>query len=1776
MTADRTPIAAMLVAAVSIALSPSALAVTNLLYDSEPNDAPHSAVDLALPEDGNVVRIIGDLVPGDQDAFRIVVDEDEAGKRFHLSLAGRSGALTQLDVFDFTALADGRGRIPETLTEPPARLMNIATQDAALPARRDFLLLAPGVYVFGVSHSGGEGAYTAELTEVDNRALAVLDGEQGTEASPRRLSANGSSRIWTQGETWYSVDIDEKEAESAYDLIFQTALGRPVEVTLFGPDGAELLSMRDDGGMPVARPGLRLAQGIYRIRTRQAQAGAQLISLPRGAPAPADGREVEPNDSHPTPMAFAEPFAGRFDAGDTDWVGFTVDEARAAHRWDFEIRGGPESAIEVCLGRDAMRLQHCVRGRDGQTAIRSLGLAAGDYRVRLSDRGPDGAEWQLNWIDRGEARAGEELEPNNNHQHPTALHERGFGRGTFDGKETDHWRFDVSGEPQLWRLQFQGDDIHEIHLKTTGGKVVSSERAGAATRARLDNLFLMPGRYVIAVSGNASDYIVRAQPLGPPPPGMEIEPNDSVADARPIRFGQEYFGLLAEEGDADVYRFTLRGGEHVRLTVQPPVDGAYTGYLSVGDDEVTVSEIRNGAKPGEPMVWDAFLPPADYSLRLKPYSVSDAEYTVTLARGDWLDLTADREPNGSRGKASPFPIDGRLVGRVGATNESSDWYRLPKAGAETTIEWPVPKGYRVEVFDDAEPDENRVVRDREAGVDRVLLEPGREYALEVSGNAEYAIDLSSLSPDSGTAPPPSVELTLEDRAVQSYSPWAQTLHGELVVRNTGDAARDIELEAHLTDDRWGVEGIPPSISLEAGGEHRIAFQLRIPSDAVMSPPARVSARARAGSAVGSPDWASVRVVESAAPVRPAFHWHIDEPLRGSFNAAALRFGAEALPSPGFEDDKIADIERLFDGLARYGRWTGTSLRTNNDDRGQWGQPTVRLAGDDPVPVRGFLINPLSSLGPDRYPGIFEIAVSDDGSDFRTVLRDRLEPRPVEQAFVLDEPVSARYVRFIPVTAAYGNARSWGTLGLGQLKVLAEPGWRPADEPFNLADPGNGGHLVFGMPWVRGSAGNTEMLIADDSAADGRLGEFDDATLVLAFEHSRAARVARVAIDSVSDPGGLAVAESVRLLAATDSPLGPWTEVAAGELDAGAGEFAPDQPVWARYLRLVFAMPQGTSRMLWPDRIAVYEADGASVLAEWGDLSSAGPYEHADPPTWSGFAGAPENDRAERALALNGEEPAPGRALLDSYSSWYRLAVPAGQNHLELTVSGYPTVEGRPKLVDATGNPVELYELDTTPVAHRWEAFVEPGAEYLLEVDEPPRSVIFSWDTSGSVAAWLPIISKALMTYAETIKPGRDEVNLLPFGRGSPLLDDWVGQPYPLMRMLAAYPQETSSSAAEGTLAVAAREMIDRPGKKAVLLLTDAATSTSPELWPALAAGRPQVFAMKLSSSGAFSSNPHTEVDLMQDWAGVRGGHFEYITGFGSLASGFERAVTRLKRPIDFSVAAAFDFVDDPSPATIEVSFGDGDDAATGAVLRGAVEIILDASGSMLKRMDGTRRIDIAKAAIRDTVRGGLPDGVPLALRVYGHREAGSCRTDLEISPEPLDKDAFLARVEAIEAINLARTPIADSLAAVASDLAGVEGRKLVVLLTDGEETCEGDPAEAIRKLQEAGVDVRVNIVGFAIDDDSLKREFASWAELGGGSYFDASEGASLGKALDTALKVPFVVLDHSGEEVARGLVGGEPVDVPAGRYSVRVDTAEPHIERDVSLAPGDSREIRID
>jgi len=218
---------------------------------------------------------------------------------------------------------------------------------------------------------------------------------------------------------------------------------------------------------------------------------------------------------------------------------------------------------------------------------------------------------------------------------------------------------------------------------------------------------------------------------------------------------------------------------------------------------------------------------------------------------------------------------------------------------------------------------------------------------------------------------------------------------------------------------------------------------------------------------------------------------------------------------------------------------------------------------------------------------------------------------------------------------------------------------------------------------------------------------------------------------------------------------------------------------------------------------------------------------------------------------------------------------------------------------------------------------------------------------------------------------------------------------------------------------------------------------------------------------------------------------------------------------------------------------------------GAVELILDASGSMLQKLGATRRIDIAKQTLTKLTSSTIPAGTPFALRVFG-REVDSCQTDLDVPVSPLNPAAVSARIAALNAKNGAKTPIGASLAKVADDLKSVQGEKLIVLITDGEETCGGDPAAEIDKLRKAGIGTRVSIVGFALEDQKLAATFRRWSDLGGGAFFDAKDAAGLDKSLTAALRPGFEVVNAQGQVLASGIVGGDAVSVPSGNHNVRI------------------------
>jgi Mg-chelatase subunit ChlD len=422
-----------------------------------------------------------------------------------------------------------------------------------------------------------------------------------------------------------------------------------------------------------------------------------------------------------------------------------------------------------------------------------------------------------------------------------------------------------------------------------------------------------------------------------------------------------------------------------------------------------------------------------------------------------------------------------------------------------------------------------------------------------------------------------------------------------------------------------------------------------------------------------------------------------------------------------------------------------------------------------------------------------------------------------------------------------------------------------------------------------------------------------------------------------------------------------------------------------------------------------------------------------------------------------------------------------------------------------------------------------------------------------------------------VVPRREAVNYIPFEQPF-ILKDFTDQSLVLERGLIDTPVNTTSSWLEITMLTALRELGQRRGARAVLVITDAATTydrTRAQMWEMIAQVRPRIFAAHIS---AFE-NPLGEKQIMQDLALANGGLYWYVRNQAEIDVAFARVAAWMRRPARYRISAGTRLEPPPQPGAILVELQETHpnlpDPPKGA---GAVELILDASGSMLQRLDGQRRIEIARTALKELVSKSLAPSMPVALRVFGHSKPGSCETSLAMSLSPLDPASAISILDGIQPQNLARTPIAASLKEVANDLQGADGLKTVVLITDGEETCDGDPRAEINALSKSGIDVRVNIVGFAVDDQALKARFGEWARAGNGQYIDARNSAELTAAVEKAAMSPYVILDKTGSEVGTGFVGGPAVAMPAGSYTVKSGAT---VFEDVIVMPGETRRLQV-
>jgi len=181
-----------------------------------------------------------------------------------------------------------------------------------------------------------------------------------------------------------------------------------------------------------------------------------------------------------------------------------------------------------------------------------------------------------------------------------------------------------------------------------------------------------------------------------------------------------------------------------------------------------------------------------------------------------------------------------------------------------------------------------------------------------------------------------------------------------------------------------------------------------------------------------------------------------------------------------------------------------------------------------------------------------------------------------------------------------------------------------------------------------------------------------------------------------------------------------------------------------------------------------------------------------------------------------------------------------------------------------------------------------------------------------------------------------------------------------------------------------------------------------------------------------------------------------------------------------------------------------------------IAIILDASGSMKNVKDGKTLMDIAKESIEDFAS-NLPDKAKVSLTIYGHKGTGSdadkqlsCSGIEEIYPlSSYDASHFAAELESI--VPSGWTSMAASLTQVGEKLASensTESTNVIYLVSDGKETCDGNPAEAAKQLKESNIDPIINVIGLAVQSEDAN-ELQKIAKSAEGRYINVKNQQEL-------------------------------------------------------------------
>ncbi|MEN9369868.1 MAG: hypothetical protein RI952_733 [Bacteroidota bacterium] len=267
--------------------------------------------------------------------------------------------------------------------------------------------------------------------------------------------------------------------------------------------------------------------------------------------------------------------------------------------------------------------------------------------------------------------------------------------------------------------------------------------------------------------------------------------------------------------------------------------------------------------------------------------------------------------------------------------------------------------------------------------------------------------------------------------------------------------------------------------------------------------------------------------------------------------------------------------------------------------------------------------------------------------------------------------------------------------------------------------------------------------------------------------------------------------------------------------------------------------------------------------------------------------------------------------------------------------------------------------------------------------------------------------------------------------------------------------------------------------------------------------------------------------------------------------------------------------------------------------------MMDASGSMTNNWSTSNRFKISKtviAAMADSLQKN--PNVEMGLRVFGSMSPLSvhdCKDSrIETPIRPNNANNIKLKLNTLNAKGI--TPIAYALEQCAYDFVGSNEkcRNIVILITDGIESCEGNACEVSKRLQQKGIILQPFIIGLGLSAEAA----ATFDCIG--RYDDAQDEIGFRKALKSTMNfilnnttVQLNLLDEKGKATetnvpvtfydnvvdvqryhfihtlnARGNADTLQID-PINNYNIVVHTTPPIEKKNVSIATNQHNIITI-